>query len=166
MSKHSLTRGGVASNLDLTMDPAARAEALKDERAAALVEEAIKESDARGGDGFQIARQDELDAGLKMNLTRHDEHEARETGQSFTRPLGIVVDPAKPNGWGWSVTPDLAEAMEQGYRCPCCLQPIRSDSTVCTWLYPRTSDMLGCGYSFTLDQNLGWKAADQVRSKK
>lgn len=166
MSKRSLTRGGVASNLDLTMDPAARAEAKKDERAAALVEEAIKESDERGGDGFQIARQDELDAGLKMNVTRHDEKTYREHGQEFTRPLGIVVDRSKPNGWGWSVTPELAEAMETGYKCPCCLQPQETGHSVCTWKHARSSEIRGCGYSYLLDQNIGWKAAEEIRSTK
>lgn len=164
MSKRSLTRGGVASNLDLTMDPAARAEALKDERAAALVEEAIKESDARGGDGFMVARQDELDNGLRMNVTRHDQHTHREHGQEFTRPLGIVVGPDKPNGWGWSMTPELAEACEQRYRCPCCLQPQEPGHSVCTWANGRASDIKGCGYSWITDNNIGWMAAEQIRS--
>lgn len=166
MSKRSLTRGGVASNLDLSMDPAARAEALKDERAAALVEEAIKESDARGGDSFKIATADEVAAGLKFDKTRHHDRTDREKGQEWTPPLGIEVDPRKPSGWGWVVDPATAEAIEQGYKCANCLQPIDPTKSVCTWTNGRSSEIRGCGYSWVSDSVIGWKAAENTRSNR
>lgn len=167
MSKRSLTRGGVASNLDLTMDPAARAEAKKDERAAAMVEEAIKRSDERGGDAFKIATSDELASGhVQMDKTRHHEHTDRERGQSFTQPYGIETDPSKPAGWGWVVDRSTADAIEQGYRCPNCLQVVDPDQVVCTWMYGRSSEIRGCGYSWISDSVLGWKEAEKIRSRK
>lgn len=166
MTKRSLTKGGVLSNLDLTMDPAKRAEALKDERAAALVEEAIKESDARGGDSFGVATAGEVASGFKFDETKFHKKSDRERGQEWTPPLGVVVDPTKDGGWGWAVDESTALAMQQGYRCPNCSRPTEPDKNVCTWPDARVAGIGGCGYSFTLDRVIGVEAAEQMRGPR
>lgn len=167
MSGRSLTRGGVASNVDTSVDPAKRAQILKDEHAAAIVDEAVKDAKKHGGDSFKMVTSEELASGsVQMDHTRHHDKTDRETGQEWVQPYGIVVGAEKPNGWGWSMSPALAEACEQGYKCPSCLQPIDPTKTVCTWINGRSSEILGCGYSFTLDQNIGWMAADKIRGTK
>lgn len=161
MTKPRLDKGGIVTNLDLAMNPAERREKLKDEYAAAIVEEAIKESDARGGDAFKVVAQHELDSGSqKIDTIRKEvERSHREMGQDWVPPRALVVDSHAPGGWRWDVDPRLREAIEEGYKCPNCLQAQSSkDNMHCEWAHGNSSTIKGCGYSWITDSVIGWQA--------